>query len=258
VDNLFGWAATSDGELVSFKNWEDVYDIYVNDRYEMGLSEYFKENPYAYQSIAARMLETMRHNLMIDSNLSDEQLEKQLEKMNTMQNNLINEYMDSVIASGVACCHHTCGNPRFSEFIDGQMSVLAADPDDEQYQKYLAYKDILEQAVPPQETTPSTSSNSGSGYGSAAVSAGSGQPAAPIAETPQTSEGGQGYGTEGGQAGNTPTVVTGYEMTMLESITGGIRDFISNPSISSSSIVVISGIVLLVGAIFYGFRRRGI
>ena len=258
VDNLFGWAATSDGELVSFKNWEDVYDIYVNDRYEMGLSEYFKENPYAYQSIAARMLETMRHNLMIDSNLSDEQLEKQLEKMNAMQNNLINEYMDSVIASGVACCHHTCGNPRFSEFIDGQMSVLAADPDDEQYQKYLAYKDILEQAVPPQETTPSTSSNSGSGYGSAAVSAGSGQPAAPIAETPQTSEGGQGYGTEGGQAGNTPTVVTGYEMTMLESITGGIRDFISNPSISSSSIVVISGIVLLVGAIFYGFRRRGI
>ena len=261
VDNFFGWAATSDGELTSFKNWEDIYDIYVNDRYEMGLNEYFKDNPYAYQSITARMLETMRHNLMIDNNLSGEQLENQLEKMNAMQDKLLNEYMDSVIANGVACCHHTCGNPKFSEFVDGQMSVLSADPDDEQYKKYMAYKEILEQAVPPKETTPPTtptSSTGSGGYGTATVSPGAGQPAQ-TADTTQTSDpNGQGYGTDGGQAGNTPTVVTGYEMTMLESVTGSIRDFVSNPSVSASSIVVIGGIILLVGAVFYGFRRRNI
>jgi Cobalamin biosynthesis protein CobN and related Mg-chelatases len=261
VDNLFGWAVTSDGELVSFKNWESVYDIYVNDKYNMGLSEYFKENPFAYQSITARMLETIRHDLMLDSNLTGEQREAQMEKMNAMQDKLMTEYIDSVIANGVACCHHTCGNPKFSEFVDGQMSVLSADPDNEQYKKYLSYKEILEQAVPPKEptqpTTPTSSTGSG-GYGTATVSPGTGQPAQ-AAETPQTSDpNGQGYGTEGGQAGNTPTVVTGYEMTMLESVTGSIKDFMANPSVSASSIVVIGGIILLVGAVFYGFRRRNI
>jgi Cobalamin biosynthesis protein CobN and related Mg-chelatases len=254
VDNLFGWAATSDGELVSFRNWEAVYDIYVNDKFDLGLEGYFTDNPYAYQSITARMLEAMRHNLVLTEGLTGEQLSK----LDTMQNTLLTEYMESVIQSGVSCCHHTCGNPKFSAFIDGQMSVLAADPDPENealYQKYLEYKDILEQAVPPTAGTPAPSGG-GSGFGMAALV--SGAVAAP-AEVSQSNEAaGQGYGTDGGQAGEDPNVVTGYEMTVLESFAGSVRNFMSNPSISASNIVVLTGIVFLVGAIFYGFRRRGV
>ena len=253
VDNLFGWAATSDGALVSFKNWEAVYDIYVEDKYNLGLNEYFENNPYAYQSIAARMLETMRHGLMT----SDELTGDQKIKMAQMHNSLLEKYIDSVIQSGVACCHHTCGNPKFSAFVDGEMSVLAADPEkEEQYLKYLEYKDILEQAVPPTpEIIPSPSGNSGAGYGTAALSSG-GTPAEAASAPAEAA--GEGYGTEGGQAGEGPSVVTGYEMTVLETVAGSIRNFVSNPTVSASNIVVLAGIVLLVGAVFYGFRRKGI
>lgn len=250
VDNLFGWAVTTDGELVSFKNWESIYDIYVNDKFDLGLEEYFKENPYAYQSITARMLESIRKEyLTADPNQNPEEYQRQIEKMNEMEKTLVEEYMQSVIESGVSCCHHTCGNVRLDEFIKGQISVLGIDPDKEQ----LYWETVTGATYREEPTLPAKSTASGgSGYGTA-TSADAGEPA----EAQQQPETGEGYGTEGGQSGK-PAEVTGYEMTTLESVTNSIKDFIANPTFSSSSLIVIAGVILIVGAVFFGFRRKGV
>ena len=61
VFNLWGWEATLP-ESVSDNDWNQIYDTYVMDKYQLDIKERFKKsgNLYAYQSILARLLETVR------------------------------------------------------------------------------------------------------------------------------------------------------------------------------------------------------
>ncbi|WP_260398738.1 cobaltochelatase subunit CobN, partial [Methanococcus maripaludis] len=93
VENLWGWEALT-SDIISDGMWNKVYDTYVTDS---ELSAWLNENnPYAYQSMTARMLETARKGCW---DASGETLE-----------NLANEFIQSVAEYGVTCCHHTCGN----------------------------------------------------------------------------------------------------------------------------------------------------
>ena len=67
---------------------------------------------------------------------------------------------------------------------------------------------------------------------------------------------GEGYGNEPGNAGS----VSGYRMdeTKQKTPTDSVRDFLSNPVFSTSNIVVILVILLLIGIIFYGYRKKGL
>jgi len=68
--------------------------------------EWFKRNnPDAYQSVAGRMLEAVRHDYWTPS----EEVIK----------SLATEYEQSVAENGASCCHHTCGNPLLHEFVSG-------------------------------------------------------------------------------------------------------------------------------------------
>ena len=241
VDNLFGWAVTTDGQLVSFKDWEDVYDIYVSDKYDLGMADYFNDNPYAYQSITARMLESIRKEYLTA------ETPEQAEKLKEMEQTLLNEYIQSVIDNGVACCHHTCGNPSFDTFVQGQMSVLGLTPDKEQqYWAQVTQATYREAPQLPPSSPPSYSS--GSGYGTAATTPG-----------PENQENGGGAGYDSPNApteNGRPSEVTGYEMTESKTITNSIRDFMSNPTFSSSSAIALVAIVALCAAIFYGFKAK--
>jgi cobaltochelatase CobN len=63
VKNTFGWSATRH-ESVSRQTWQDLYEIYVQDRYKLGLNEWFERvSPHAQQEIAATLLEAARKNL---------------------------------------------------------------------------------------------------------------------------------------------------------------------------------------------------
>ncbi len=94
-------------------------------------------------------------------------------------------------------------------------------------------------------------STTGSGYGQAAVASG---PAAPAAEENKGEQGGGGFGLDSSQA---PGEVSGYEMTsVIQNAANSIRDFIQNPTFSASSMVAVAFVVLIVGAVFYGFKRK--
>lgn len=105
VENLWGWEANVP-DLVTESMWNEVHNVYVQDRYDMGLKEFFDENnPYAYQALSGRLLETARKERWHPS----EEIKKELAK----------QYEQSVEDYGVTCCHHTCGNLLLKEYMLG-------------------------------------------------------------------------------------------------------------------------------------------
>ncbi|MCD4806765.1 MAG: cobaltochelatase subunit CobN, partial [Methanococcoides sp.] len=235
TEHMWGWDVTTPG-LVKDSDWNEIYDIYVNDKYDLGMDEFFNDNPYQYQSMTARMLETARKEYW---DASDEVLQ-----------NLVKEYAESVVESGVTCCHHTCGNPLLDEYIQGVMSmpgVVSQETIDE-------YNKLMQEAT--QRATPSSESSTHSSSSGTTASAS-------IVESTsnQTMVSDAGYGTTVEQAPdtsqqNTPdNYVEGYEMTK-ESTTSDSAS--SSTSFSGADILGSVLVILAVSVIFIGFRRRGI
>ena len=224
VNNLFGWEV-SDPDLVDDTVWQEVYETYVNDP---SMKEWFKQNnPNAYQSVTARMLEAVRHDYWTPSEDVIESLAK--------------EYEESVAENGASCCHHTCGNPLLYEFVSGKVSVPG-------------YSEQIEAATKAEtlETTEKTqSSSSGSHHshntGNATVKASSSSN-----QTSQDSNGG--YGTDTSkpdpevQKSSDTDYVEGYEMQ---------KDSTEEPdnsgfSFSGSDIFGILVVVVAAGGIYLG------
>jgi cobaltochelatase CobN len=103
VEYLWGWDATVT-KTVDDAMWKETFDVYVEDKHNMGMEEFFDKNsPYAYQDITARMVETIRKEYWN----ADEATERKL----------IEEYLESVEEHGVGCSGNTCGNPRLSRYV---------------------------------------------------------------------------------------------------------------------------------------------
>jgi len=105
VEYMWGWETTVP-DLVTENMWTEVHDIYVGDKYDLGLKEFFDENnPWASQALAGRLLETARKDRWHPSD--------------DMKKQLVERYERSVEDYGVTCCHHTCGNLLLQEYIQG-------------------------------------------------------------------------------------------------------------------------------------------
>lgn len=114
VENIWGWQATVDSSI-SEAQWQQVYEVYVNDKYKLGLKEFFdKNNPWARQSITGRLLETARKEYW---KMEDE-----------TKNTLAREYAMDVVQKGVACCEHTCNNPAMNQMVVNIISMPGVMP----------------------------------------------------------------------------------------------------------------------------------
>jgi len=119
TEYLWGWDVVTP-DIITADMWNQVYDVYVRDKYNLGLKDFFdSNNPYAEQSITARMLEAIRKGYWTPS-----------EDIKTV---LAETYQESVEKYGVTCCHHTCGNPLFQEYIPGILSVPEQPPEQQRY-----------------------------------------------------------------------------------------------------------------------------
>jgi cobaltochelatase CobN len=124
TENIWGWDVMTP-DMVTDPDWDEIYNIYVNDKYDLGTKEFFNtSNPYAYQAMTARMLETTRKGYW---NASDEVIQ-----------DLVKEYVESVVENGVTCCHHTCGNPLLDEYVQGLLSVAGiSEQDADMYRRIM-------------------------------------------------------------------------------------------------------------------------
>lgn len=109
VEHLWGFQVTSP-YAVSSTHWEQIHDVYIKDKYDQGLKEFFDQyNPWAIQSISARMLEADRKNYW---NPPEE-----------MKKSIARTFAINVIEKGVACCEHTCNNPMFQNYVTNFLSL---------------------------------------------------------------------------------------------------------------------------------------
>ncbi len=114
VEYLWGWDATVT-EVVDDNMWQEVFEVYVQDRYDLDMQEFFDtESPYAYQDMAARMLETIRKEYW---QTDDATLHE-----------LLASYVDSIATHGISCTEVSCGNPRLMEFVleQGRLADIPA------------------------------------------------------------------------------------------------------------------------------------
>ncbi|MDI9394079.1 MAG: cobaltochelatase subunit CobN [Euryarchaeota archaeon] len=235
VDNLFGWEVSDPG-LVDDTVWQQVYETYVNDA---SMREWFKRNnPDAYQSVTARMLEAVRHDYWTPSE--------------DVIKSLATEYEQSVAENGASCCHHTCGNPLLHEFVSGMVSVPG-------------YSEQIEAATKPAkketvEESKSSSRRKGHQTSMAEKLNKTTKPTSSEAESNQTvKDSDAGYGVDSPKP--VPEVqkpadsdyVEGYEMQKEDPVTdednGGL-------SFSGSDIIVILFVLVAVGGIYLGFRKK--
>jgi len=245
IEYLWGWDVTNP-DMVTDSDWNEIYDIYVNDKYDLGLDEFLKtENPYQYQSITARMLETARKGYW---DASDEVIQS-----------LVKEYAESVAKDGVTCCHHTCGNALLDEYIQGVMSVPGV-VDEETAEKY---KELMEDATEssPQQSSES-SSHSSNGHQTSVAEKLNQTAKTSIEEsvsnqTVQNSDAGYGVDSpepapEARQSADS-NYVEGYEMQKEspaeESESGGM-------SFSGADILGTLFVIVAAGGIYMGFRKK--
>lgn len=105
VDNMFGWQVVYP-EVITDEKWQEFYDVWMKDRYQLHTTEFFDEhNPYARQSMSARMLEAVRKGFW----KADASTQKELSKI----------YVENVVKNGVSCSYTTCDHPELQQFIKG-------------------------------------------------------------------------------------------------------------------------------------------
>ncbi|MEA1968553.1 MAG: cobaltochelatase subunit CobN [Thermodesulfobacteriota bacterium] len=115
VEYMWGWQVTTP-DVIDKTKWEQTYKVYVEDKYGLELKAFFnRANPWAYQSINARMLEAVRKDYW----QADEKTKQTLAK----------EYAVSVVEKGVACCEHTCNNPLLNQMVVNLISIPGVLPD---------------------------------------------------------------------------------------------------------------------------------
>ena len=116
VDNLWGWQATSP-HLVTEQLWSKTHQVLMEDSHGLGMREFLtQEREWAYQSIAARLLEATRKGFWTPG----EDVRKELAA----------GYLQSVLRAGMACCDHTCNNPMLNQMVVQLVSIPGGLPSD--------------------------------------------------------------------------------------------------------------------------------
>ncbi|APH39365.1 protoporphyrin IX magnesium chelatase [Methanohalophilus halophilus] len=235
VEHIWGLDVTTP-DMVTDSDWDEIYDVYVKDKYDLGVDDFMKsgDNAYAYQSTLKRMIEAERKGYW---KASDEVLQ-----------NLVKEYTESVVENGVTCCHHTCGNPTLDGYVEGMMSVAGVSAESQE-----AYKKLMDEATQSPESSTSSTSTSG-GIGSAQI-VNTSTTGTSSNQTTSTSDGG--YGESAQQptpdsAESSSDYVEGYEMTKENPR----NDNSGGSSFSGADIVGTVLVLAAVGAMYIGFRRR--
>ncbi len=109
VETIWNWNVEVPS-LISENTWNQIYETYVLDKHGLGLNEFFNnKNPYAKQSVIARMIEVSMKGYWNPSQ--------------GVKTALANEYVHSVVQYGVTCCHHTCANLAFNNLVISYSSL---------------------------------------------------------------------------------------------------------------------------------------
>ncbi len=224
LDDLWGLQVTVPG-AVTDDMWKTMYDIYVQDKYALGTKEWFNDNnPYARQTMLARMLEATRKQ--------DADGNPYWSASQEVISSLAAEYQQSKEQYGPCCCALCCSNMMLDSYVQGIVTLPGMTPE-------------------PKTSTSSSSSKTGtmSIVDAASLSSSSGS------SGNQTMNAEGGYGTDSSQAAplrSHDNYVSGYEMQAVENSPTPS----SSMSFSGASFLATVFVLVAAGAIYMGFRRK--
>jgi cobaltochelatase CobN len=139
TEQLDLWNSTS-SQMVSSADWDEVKSVYLDDRFELGLDEFFDQhNPWAQQMLMVNLLGAADrgHWQASDQDLAD----------------IASQLVQSTLAHGPACEPGQCRNSALTAQIE---TVLADLPD--MAPAMAAYNSAISQA---QQAAPTASSSGG-------------------------------------------------------------------------------------------------
>ncbi len=113
VRNTYGWNVMKP-DVIDNELWNDIYETYVTDRFDLGTKEYFSTvNPAALEEVTAVMLETARKGMWRAS-------AEQIAELARMHTEMVREY-------GASCSGFVCDNPKLRDFIASKVDAPTAD-----------------------------------------------------------------------------------------------------------------------------------
>jgi cobaltochelatase CobN len=100
-------------QAVDKEMWNEIYDVYVKDKFNLGVQGYFeKQNPAALEEMTAVMMETIRKGMWQAS-------EQQIADIAKLHTDLVNKYKPS-------CSGFVCDNAKLRQFIASKMDAQTA------------------------------------------------------------------------------------------------------------------------------------
>ena len=127
IRNTYGWNVMKP-KVVDKELWDDIFDVYVKDKFDLGVQKYFEQqNPAALEEMTAVMLETVRKGMWKAS-------EEQIAELAKLHTELVNKYRPS-------CSGFVCDNAKLRDFIATKTDPATA----AQYKKSIS--EIREAAV---------------------------------------------------------------------------------------------------------------
>ncbi|MGC9517905.1 MAG: cobaltochelatase subunit CobN [Methanomicrobiales archaeon] len=219
IGHLFGWSAVTPDSVKDWM-WQEVAETYVfNDEIR---NQFIAANPHAFKSTVAWMLEAIHRN-MWNADL-------------TTTTRLANSYLESNIKYGVTCCHHTCANLAFNQWLV-QMSSLSP-------LELQQFNNVLTQATGKSVTLPGANPNEQS-----TINPGSNPSTVDV--TGQTSVGESSTISEVsvsdvGESQQTSESAKSYEVSKSDA---------QSSSQSGLPAYALVGVVLIVGLIGFGYFR---
>lgn len=122
--NTFGWSVTRPNDVDNFI-WNEIAAIYVQDKYELGMQQWFDQsNPHALQELAATLLEAHRKGMW------DADAQTLAEVTET--------YVESVAEHGASAGLVTGGNEALSQHVQGIFDAPGSTIAPEQFSRYQA------------------------------------------------------------------------------------------------------------------------
>ena len=111
--NIFGWEVMKSNEIDE-ELWDGLHRVYVEDQYELGLEDYFREeNPYALQEMTAIMLETVRKGYWQPT----VEVQQAIAELHAQ---LVNDHE-------AGCSGFVCDNATLREFISSKLDADLAE-----------------------------------------------------------------------------------------------------------------------------------
>lgn len=223
IGHLFAWNAVTP-DAVSEWTWQAIVESYILDPTISG--QFMQANPYAFASATAWALEAARRGMWNPDA--------------TTLTQLIDQYIKTTVQYGVTCCHHTCANMDFNQFLvtGSSLSSYQLKQFADAFEGATGRNIEIPEAPVGEDEETNTNPDQGSTPSQGSTSTGSPGEASTV----------QAASTEAGQASSSESGST-HEISEVDN---------QNSSQSNTPLIAIIGVILLICLVGVGYFRNDI